>query len=219
MGKFSNEPIATLTFTRQSVNTAPSFSSAQSFEVDENQTAAGTVAAEDSDSGDEVTYAITGGADASKFEIGETTGVVTFKVPPNYESPADIASTDPLNAAGNNEYIVTVTASGGTAGRALTAEQTITVTVGNLEEAGNISFSQVGAAIRAKLSDPDGGVSGRELAMGTVFGPQHGMDGHQRGHLGPLHAVQRRRRNVLASHGVLQRRAWVRQAGAGRQHL
>ena len=161
LGKFSNEPIATLTFTRQSVNTAPSFSSDTSFEVDENQTAAATVVAADPDSGDGVSYAITGGADASEFEIGETTGVVTFKVPPNYESPADVASTDPLNDAGNNEYVVTVTASGGTADRALTTEQTITVTVGNLEEAGTVSFSKVGGAIRARLSDPDGGVSSR----------------------------------------------------------
>ena len=161
MGKFSNEPTATLTFTRQSVNTAPSFSSAQSFEADENQTAVATVVAADPDSGDGVVYEITGGADALKFEIGEATGMLIFATPPNYESPADIASTDPLNDAGNNEYAVTVTATGGTGDRALTSEQTITVTVRNLEEAGNISFSQVGAAIRAKLSDPDGGVSGR----------------------------------------------------------
>ena len=40
-GKFSNERIATLTFTRQSVNTAPSFNSDTSFELDENRTAAG----------------------------------------------------------------------------------------------------------------------------------------------------------------------------------
>ena len=161
MGKFSNEPIATLTFTRQSVNTAPSFTSDTSFEVDENQTAAGTVAAEDPDSGDGVSYEITGGADALKFDIGETTGGLTFKVPPNYERAADVASTDPLNDAGNNEYVVTVTATGGTADRALTAEQTITVSVRNVDEAGTVSFSQVGAAIRAKLSDPDGGVNSR----------------------------------------------------------
>ena len=159
LGKFSNEPIATLTFTLQLVNTAPSFSSDTSFEVEENQTAIATVVATDPDSGDGVAYAISGGADASKFDIGETTGVLTFKVAPNYERAANVASADPLNDAGNNEYVVTVTATGGTADRALTAEQTITVTVRNLEEAGAVSFSQVAAAIRATLSDPDGGVS------------------------------------------------------------
>ena len=118
------------------------------------------MAAADPDSGDGVTYAITGGADASKFGIGETTGVLTFQVPPNYERAADVASADPVNGAGNNEYIVTVTATGGTGDRAMTTEQTITATVRNVEEAGTISFSQVGSAIRARLSDPDGGVNG-----------------------------------------------------------
>ena len=160
IGKFSNERIATLTFTRQSVNTAPSFTGDTRFEADENQTAAGRVAAADPDSGDGVAYAITGGADASKFGIGETTGVLTFQVPPNYERAADVASADPVNGAGNNEYIVTVTATGGTGDRAMTTEQTITATVRNVEEAGTISFSQVGSAIRARLSDPDGGVNG-----------------------------------------------------------
>ena len=130
------------------------------FEADENQTATGWVVAVDPDSGDGVAYAITGGADASKFDIGETTGVLTFQVPPNYERAADVASTDPVNGAGNNEYIVTVTATGGTGDRAMTAEQTVTVTVRNVEEAGTISFSQVGSAIRARLNDPDGGVNG-----------------------------------------------------------
>ena len=159
IGKFSNERIATLTFTRQSVNTAPSFSSGTSFEADENQAAAGRVVAADPDRGDGVTYAITGGADASKFDIGETTGVLTFKVPPNHERAADAASTNPINGAGNNEYVVTVMATGGTGDRAMTSEKTITVTVRNVEEAGTISFSQGGMAITAVLSDPDGGVS------------------------------------------------------------
>ena len=127
-GKFSNEPIASLTFTRQSVNTAPSFTSDTGFEVDENQTVVGTVAATDPDSGDVATYAISGGADASKFDIAETTGVLTFTTPPDYESAVDMASTQPRNDAGNNEYIVTVRATGGTAKRAMTSEQTITVT-------------------------------------------------------------------------------------------
>ena len=160
MGKFSNVRMARLTFTRQSFNTAPSFTSDSSFEVDENRTSVATVVAVDPDRGDEVAYTITRGADASEFEIDTATGVLTFATPPNYERPADVASTNPVNEAANNEYIVNVTATGGTAERAMTSEQTITVTVGNLEEAGWVSFSRVGAEIRAELSDPDGGVSG-----------------------------------------------------------
>ncbi len=43
-------------------------------------------------------------------------------------SSGAMASTQPRNDAGNNEYIVTVRATGGTAERAMTSEQTITVT-------------------------------------------------------------------------------------------
>ena len=45
-----------------------------------------------------------------------------------------MASTQPRNDAGNNEYIVTVRATGGTAERAMTSEQTITVTVTDVDE-------------------------------------------------------------------------------------
>ena len=48
MGKFSNEPIASLTFTRQSV--APEITSATTFTVDEGTTAVATLSAEDQDS-------------------------------------------------------------------------------------------------------------------------------------------------------------------------
>ena len=58
----------------------------------------------------------------------------------------------------------------------------------------------------------------RELAMGQVFEPLQRVGEHQRRHLGPLHAHQRRRGHVPAGHGVLQRRAWFRQDRAGREH-
>ena len=160
MGKFSNVRMARLTFTRKSVNNAPSFTSGTSFEADENQTAAGTVVATDPDPGDAVTYSITGGADAAKFEIDGTTGVMTFQIPPNYESPGDRPSTDPVNGAANNEYIVTVTATGGASDRALTSEQTITVTVLNVDEPGVVSFWKSGSTLRVRLSDPDRGRTG-----------------------------------------------------------
>ena len=158
-GKFSNVRMARLTFTRQSVNTAPSFTTDTSFEVDENQTAVATVVADDPDSGDDIAYSIGGGADASAFEIGETTGVLTFTTPPNYERPADVASRNPVNAKADNQYVVTVTATGGTGDRAVATDQTITVTVANLEEAGTVRFSTSGSQIRATLKDPDGSVS------------------------------------------------------------
>ena len=107
-------------------NASPSFTSPETFGAPENQTAVGTVAASDSDTGDSVTgYAIQGGADASKFSlvIVDSTGVLTFASAPNFEAPAD-ADTD-------GDYVVVVRATSGTGARVKTAEQTITVTVTN----------------------------------------------------------------------------------------
>ena len=87
----------------------------------------GTVAAADGDPGDSVTgYAIQGGADASRFTIVASTGVLTFTSAPNFEAAAD--------ADTNNDYVVVVRATSGTGAREKTADQTITVTV--TDEAG-----------------------------------------------------------------------------------
>ena len=103
-------------------NAAPAFSSDDAFDAAENETAAGTVLATDSDADDSITgYAITGGADQALFEIDASTGELTFKSAPNYEDPQD-SGTD-------NGYVVTVEATSGTGERVKTATQTITVTV------------------------------------------------------------------------------------------
>ena len=132
-GRFSDEHIATLTFTRTGVNTAPSFTSAAAFSVNENTTAVGTVAASDPDAGDTVSYAVSGGADAAQFSIDATSGALSFTAAPDYEMPADAESTDPVNAAENNEYVVEVTATAGAGARALTATQTLIVTVDDVD--------------------------------------------------------------------------------------
>ena len=147
-------------------NAAPVFTSGSTaaFSAPENAIAAGTVVATDADSGDDIeSYAVTGGADQAKFSIGAMSGALTFQTAPNFESPTDVASTTPQNVAANNEYIVVVTATGGTGDREMTAAQTITVTVTNVEEAGTVTLSAaqpaVDAALTATLSDPDGGVT------------------------------------------------------------
>ena len=107
-------------------NASPSFTSPAAFNVPENQTAVGTVAASDSDPGDSVTgYAIHGGADRSKFSIAGATGALTFASAPNFEAPAD--------ADTGNDYVVVVRAMSGTGARAKTADQTITVTVTDVD--------------------------------------------------------------------------------------
>ena len=107
-------------------NAAPEFTSADTFIADENQTAVGTVMAMDADSGDTVSYAITGGDDQAQFQIVAASGVLTFATAPDHESPAD--------ADMNDVYLVTATATGGTGARALTTEQDITVIVDDVDE-------------------------------------------------------------------------------------
>ncbi|MBT3570617.1 MAG: hypothetical protein HN494_17340, partial [Opitutae bacterium] len=108
------------------VNNAPVITSnsggpTASLSVAENQIAVTTVAATDAD-GDALTYTISGGADQSKFDLNSTTGVLTFKVAPDYEANE--------SAAGNNAYVVEVNVSDGT----IADTQTITVTVTDVNE-------------------------------------------------------------------------------------
>ena len=103
------------------VNEAPVFTGEATLEAPENQSFAGSVAADDLDGGDAITdYTITGGSDRTRLEINSG-GVLTFKDAPNFENPTD--------SGRNNSYIVVVTVTGGTGGRAMTATQTITVTL------------------------------------------------------------------------------------------
>ena len=116
----------TATVTATATNAAPAFTSSATFSAAENQTAAGTVEASDSDTGDSVTgYAIQGGADRSKFSIGAASGVLTFRSAPNFEDATDDDA--------SNTYVVVVRATSGTGARASTADQTITVTVTDVD--------------------------------------------------------------------------------------
>ena len=128
-------------------NAAPTFTSGAGFDAAENQTAAGTVAATDGDTGDDVTgYAITGGADQSFFSIVPATGVLTFRTAPNFEDPKDSDS--------GNTYVVEVTATSGAGEREKTATQTVTVTVTdvNTEAPGKPAAPAVSAASATSLT-------------------------------------------------------------------
>ncbi len=86
--------------------------------VAENATAVTTVTASDADLPTQsLTYSINGGADAAKFSINASTGVLSFTAAPNFEAPTD--------AGANNVYDVIVQASDGT----LNDTQAIAVTV------------------------------------------------------------------------------------------
>jgi hypothetical protein len=88
-----------------------------SVSVAENTTAVTTVVATDANTGDVVTYSISGGADSALFAIDSGTGALSFVAAPNYEAPGDVG--------GDNSYEVIVSASDGVN----TDTQTITVTV------------------------------------------------------------------------------------------
>ena len=145
-GKFSNEPIATLSFTRQSVT--PEITSATTFAVHEATTAVATLTAEDQDSAAaDLAWSKAGGADAGQFTLSSA-GVLNFLTAPDYESLVD--------ADGDNVYEVTVQVSDGTN----PATAAIEVTVVNVDEAGSVSLFpallQVRTVVRTTLSDPDG---------------------------------------------------------------
>ncbi len=94
--------------------------------VAENTTAVTTVTATDVDAGQTKTFSISGGADKALFEIDGTTGVLTFKTAPDFETKAD-ANTD-------NVYEVTVKVKDG-ATPVLSDTQDISVNVTDVNEA------------------------------------------------------------------------------------
>ena len=117
-------------------NAAPEFTEASAeFRVAENRTAVGTVQASDSDAEDSVTgYTLSGGVDQGLFELDEMTGALAFKAAPNHEDPLDLASTEPANDAGNNEYVLEVSATSGSGEREKTTPQTVVVEVTDVVE-------------------------------------------------------------------------------------
>ena len=97
-GKFSNEPIASPTFTLQAV--PPEITSAATFTVDEGTTAVATLTAEDQDTGAaDLEWSKAGGADADQFTLS-TAGVLAFAAAKDYENPDD--------ADGDGTYEITV---------------------------------------------------------------------------------------------------------------
>ena len=106
-----------------------------------------TVSATDPDAGTTITYSITGGVDAGKFQINGNTGALSLKTAPNYESPTD--------SGANNSYVVKVRASDG----ALHDEQTITVNVTNVNEHPSITSNGAGNTVSKNVSENQTGVT------------------------------------------------------------
>ena len=109
--------------------------------IAENTTAVTTVTATDPDVGQTLSYSIIGGADASKFTIGSTTGALSFVTAPNFELPTD--------AGGNNVYDVIVQVSDGHGG---IDTQAIAVTVTDVFENSAPIITSNGGGDTAALS-------------------------------------------------------------------
>ena len=140
---------------RPTVNTDPVITTPGPFEVTENQTRVVRIEALDADPGDAIrSYAIAGGADGDRFSIVAHTGVLSFREPPNFEAPADVGSTDPPSAAGDNEYIVVVRVASGPVSRDRTVEQAfaVRVTDAGRESPGVPDAPRVTLALEASLT-------------------------------------------------------------------
>jgi alpha-tubulin suppressor-like RCC1 family protein len=103
-----------------------------SLSVAENSTSVSTVSATDADPGQTITYSLSG-ADAARFAIGATSGVLTFAAAPDYEAPAD------ANADNVYTVIVRATDNGNTP---KSATQTLSVTVTNESDSGILAVEQ-----------------------------------------------------------------------------
>ena len=171
-------PAAQETATPEASNQAPTLTGPTNPSGNENSTSSlGTYTARDSD-GDGLEWSLAG-TDASAFELkepgavgesaSEETRTLHFRSAPNYEA--------------KSAYAVTVEVSDGS----LSANVAVSVSVTNVDEAGSVSLSstapQVGTAITATLSDPDGNVSNLRWswlyfsASGTADGTGEEVEG------------------------------------------
>ena len=118
----------------------------------------GDPVAADDDDGDSLTYTL-GGTDAGSFNVVATNGRLRTRAPLDYESKSSYSVTvsvrDGYDADGNLDTATDDTI-------------TVTITVADVEEEGQVALSsvqpQVDTQLTATLTDPDGGVSGTTWA-------------------------------------------------------
>ena len=145
---------------------APSFSSASSATFAENGTGAVYTAVATPDvTGAVVSYSISGGADSAKFSINSS-GAVSFKSSPDFETPA--------SAASSNVYDIVITAT--EANNTNTVTQTVAVTVSDVGDVSPAFTSASSAtyaenatgAVYTAAASPD--VAGRSITYSISGG-------------------------------------------------
>ena len=166
MGKFSNEPIANLTFTRQSVE--PVITTPSAIDVAENETAVATLSATDQDTASTaLTWSIpsgaAGGADATQFTLTGA-GVLTFAAAKDFETPDD--------ADGDGTYEVTVQVSDGTHTDTEDIQVTLTDLAPGLTGPGTASHAEGRRGMRvaayAVVDGDDWSLAGDDSALFTI---------------------------------------------------
>ncbi|HYI48203.1 MAG TPA: hypothetical protein VEX35_07050, partial [Allosphingosinicella sp.] len=107
--------------------------------VDENEAVAADIDTLTTVAG--LTFLIQGGADAARFSINATTGILTFLAAPNYEAPDD--------ANHDNVYDLIVRVTGGGA----TSDQALTIRVVNVNEAPAITSNGGGGSAALSIAE------------------------------------------------------------------
>ena len=122
-------------------NTVPQIAAgATALGVSENHAVVGTFALTDGN-GQPLSYGISGGADAARFTIDNSTGALSFVSAPNFEAPSDVGA--------NNVYEVVVA----TTGAQSSSNQAIAVTVANVNEAPVITSNAGGNSATVNRSE------------------------------------------------------------------
>ena len=133
------------------INNPPAFTSDPTFSVSGNTAIVGTVVASDSDTEDSVTgYSISGGSDEALFSIADS-GVLSFVSAPDFGNPGD--------SDRNNDYVVEITVTSGTAGRVMSAVRIFTVEVTRILHGTRLPNQELMISSPAALSIcSDGGI-------------------------------------------------------------
>ena len=125
------------------VNEAPSISGTAVVQIDENTTTVLTYTVSDPDPGDTHTWSIdsdtsaNANADGALFEIGSTSGALSFKTAPDYETPGS------MNTPPTNTYSVTIVATD-SGSPPQTATHNVVVTVLDVNEPPSIGGLSTG---------------------------------------------------------------------------
>ena len=144
-----------VTITVTDVNEGPEVTGLDRVDYPEKgEGAVATYTADDPESAGDVAWSLAGN-DAADFEIGESSGVLTFAEVPDYETAVDEDM--------NNEYLVTVVA---TDADGVPSNEEVTVTVTNVNEAGTVTLSAVapypGVELTTTHTDLDAQITSQE---------------------------------------------------------